>query len=173
MLKKKMDPVYKHSIYDSAREKVTRAVEQLEKPRQAFSNSLYTCFKCGSNNVFSVARQVRSADEGTSVFNECREFHNKWRDGWYLLCDKFAITNHKGGVPKQGHLSFQSHRTFWTPWDMKDNLKWVYLAHLKKPPHIWFSNLNLRGNSFCMYKHAYFDFFKKSLVTTNSSSVST
>ena len=76
-----MDPVFKRPIFDSAREKVKCAIEQLEKPHQAFSNSLYTCFKCGSNNVFSVARQVRSADEGTSVFNDCRECHNKWRNG--------------------------------------------------------------------------------------------
>ena len=76
-----MDPVFKRPIFDSAREKVKCAIEKLEKPHQAFSNSLYTCFKCGSNNVFSVARQVRSADEGTSVFNDCREFHNKWRNG--------------------------------------------------------------------------------------------
>ena len=58
-----------------------RAMGQLEKLRQTFSNSLYTCFKCDSNNVFSVAKQVRSADEGTSVFNEFRNCHNKWRDG--------------------------------------------------------------------------------------------
>ena len=76
-----MDPVFKHLIFDSAREKVKRAIEQLENPRQAFSNSLYAYFKCGSNSVFSVAKQVRSADEGTSVFNKCRECHNKWRDG--------------------------------------------------------------------------------------------
>ena len=76
-----MDPIFKHPIFDSAREKVKRALGQLEKPRQTFSNSLYTYFKCGSNNVFSIAKQVRSADEETSVFNECRECHNKWRNG--------------------------------------------------------------------------------------------
>ena len=77
---KKMDPVFKHPIFDSAREKVKRAMEQLEKSQETLENS-YTCFKYGSNNVFSIAKQVRSADEGTSVFNECRECHNKWRDG--------------------------------------------------------------------------------------------
>ena len=76
-----MDPIFENPIFDSAREKVKRAIGQLEKPQQAFSNSLYTCFKCGSNNVFSVSKQVRSADEGTSVFNECRDCHNKWKDG--------------------------------------------------------------------------------------------
>ena len=27
-----------------------------------------------------LAKQVRSADGGTSVFNECRDCHNEWRD---------------------------------------------------------------------------------------------
>ena len=57
-----------------------RFIRQLEKSQEAFENS-YTCFKCGSNNTFSASKLVRSADEGTSVFNECRECHNKWRDG--------------------------------------------------------------------------------------------
>ena len=56
-------------------------MRQLEKLQEIFENSLHTCFKCGSNNVFSAAKQVRSADEGTTVFNKCRDCHNKWRNG--------------------------------------------------------------------------------------------
>ena len=58
-----------------------RVIRQLEKLQEKFENSLYTCFKCGSNKVFSIAKQVRPADEGTPVFSECRECHNKWIDG--------------------------------------------------------------------------------------------
>ena len=76
-----MDLIFEHPVFDSAREKMKRFMRQLEKSQEAFSNSLYICFKCGSNNIFSVAKQVRSADEGTSVFHECRDCHNKWRDG--------------------------------------------------------------------------------------------
>ena len=76
-----MDPIFEHPIFDSARDKMKRFIRQFEKSQEAFENSLYTCFKCGSNNIFSVAKQVRSADEGTSVFIECCECHNKWRDG--------------------------------------------------------------------------------------------
>ena len=76
-----MDPIFEHPVFDSAREKMKRFIRQLEKLQEAFENLLYTCFKCGSNNIFSVSKQVRCADEGTSVFNECRECHNKWRDG--------------------------------------------------------------------------------------------
>ena len=76
-----MDPIFEHPVFDSAREKMKRFIKQTEKSQKALENSFYTCFKYGSNNVFSVAKQVRSADEGTSVFNECRDCHNKWRDG--------------------------------------------------------------------------------------------
>ena len=75
-----MDPIFEHPVFDSAREKMKRFIRQLEKPQETFENSLYTCFKCGSNNIFSITKQVTSADEGTSVFNECRDCHNKWRD---------------------------------------------------------------------------------------------
>ena len=70
-----------HLVVDSARDKMKLLIRQLEKSQEAFENLLYTCFKCGDNNIFSVAKQVRSADEGTSVFNECCDCHNKWRDG--------------------------------------------------------------------------------------------
>ena len=76
-----MDPIFEHPVFDSAREKVKLVIRQLEKSQEALENSFYTCFICGNNNVFSIAKQVRSADEGRSVFNECRDCHNKWRDG--------------------------------------------------------------------------------------------
>ena len=76
-----MNPIFENPVFNSAREKMKRFIRQLEKSQKALENSLYTCFRCGSNNVFSVAKQVRSADKGTSVFNKCRDCHNKWRDG--------------------------------------------------------------------------------------------
>ena len=78
--KRKMDPIFQHPVFDSAREKMKR-IRQLEKSQETFENSLYTCFKYGSNDAFSIAKQVRSADEVTSVLNECRDCSNKWRDG--------------------------------------------------------------------------------------------
>ena len=75
-----MDPIFKHPVFDSAREKVKHSMRQLGKPPEALENSLYTCFKCGSNKIFSIAKPVRSADEETTVFNKCQECQNKWRD---------------------------------------------------------------------------------------------
>ena len=80
-VERKMDPIFEHPVFDSAREKMKHFIRQIEKSQGAFENLLCTCFKCGSNNTLSVTKQVRSADEGTSVFNECRDCHNKWRDG--------------------------------------------------------------------------------------------
>ena len=76
-----MDPIFEHTVFDSAREKMKRFIRLLEKSQEPLENSLYTCFKCGSNNFVSIAKQVRSVDKGTSVLNECRDCHNKWRDG--------------------------------------------------------------------------------------------
>ena len=59
-----MDPIFEHPVFDSAREKLKHVIRELEKPQEALENSLYTCFKCGSDKIFSIAKQVRSADEG-------------------------------------------------------------------------------------------------------------
>ena len=76
-----MDPIFEHSVFDSAREKKKRFITQLEKSEEAFGNLLQTCLKYEGNNVYSIAKQVRSADKKTSVFIECCDCHNKWRDG--------------------------------------------------------------------------------------------
>ena len=75
-----MDPIFEHPVFDSAREKMKHVIRQLEKPQEALENPLYTCFQCGSNKIFPIAKQIRSADEGMTVFNECRDCNNKWRD---------------------------------------------------------------------------------------------
>ena len=75
-----MDPTFEHPVFHSAREKMKHFIRHLEKSQKPLENSLYTCFKRGSNNIFPVEKQVRFADEGTSVFNEYRDCHNKWMD---------------------------------------------------------------------------------------------
>ena len=46
-----MDPFFEHPVLDSARKKMKRFIRQIEKSQEAFENSLYTCFKGGSNNI--------------------------------------------------------------------------------------------------------------------------
>ena len=62
-----MGPIFEHPVFDSAREQMKFVIRQLEKPQEALENSLYTCFKCGGSKIFSIAKQVRSADEGTTI----------------------------------------------------------------------------------------------------------
>ena len=40
-----------------------------------------TCNKCGSKKTYSYTKQVRSSDEGTTVFCICVMCKNKWRFG--------------------------------------------------------------------------------------------
>lgn len=41
--------------------------------------TLHTCRVCGKNNASYEQKQVRSADEPSTIFLECLECHNKWK----------------------------------------------------------------------------------------------
>ena len=56
-------------------------------------------FQLWGDKIFPIAKQVKSADEGTTKFNNCRDFHNKWRDGWHWLCGKYL--NDRRGRPER------------------------------------------------------------------------
>ena len=47
-----MDPIFEHTVFDSAREKVKHAMRQLEKPPEVLENALYTCLKCKATRYF-------------------------------------------------------------------------------------------------------------------------
>ena len=51
-----MDPIFEHPVFDSVMGEMKRFIRHLEKSQEALENSLYTCFKYGSNNIFSVAK---------------------------------------------------------------------------------------------------------------------
>ena len=51
-----MDTIFEHPVFDSAREKMKCFIRQFEKSQETFEKPLYICFKCGSNNVFSIAK---------------------------------------------------------------------------------------------------------------------
>lgn len=44
------------------------------------NDGIYTCGKCKSSKVVSIAKQVRSSDEGMSVFCTCVNCNNSWRE---------------------------------------------------------------------------------------------
>lgn len=43
-----------------------------------FNEGINTCSKCGGNITTSVAKQTRSADEGTTFFITCHGCHHHW-----------------------------------------------------------------------------------------------
>ena len=36
------------------------------------------CNKCKSTNILTIAKQKRSVDEGSKLFNRCQKCKNKW-----------------------------------------------------------------------------------------------
>ena len=79
-MKEYNDP-FDNKVFDAARVAAKVAFELMKMHVPTSEQTLYMCHKCGSKNISSVARQVRSADEGTSVFNSCRDCGKKRRDG--------------------------------------------------------------------------------------------
>ena len=55
-INKKMDPIFEHLVFDSARGKVKHIMRQLKKPQEPLENLLYTCFKCGGNKIFYIVK---------------------------------------------------------------------------------------------------------------------
>lgn len=51
----------------------------INKPAEVV-DGVIQCKKCGSNKTRTMARQVRSGDEGTSVFCVCTQCNSKWRE---------------------------------------------------------------------------------------------
>jgi DNA-directed RNA polymerase subunit M/transcription elongation factor TFIIS len=74
---KKKQIFWNHPGFDDIRKQQEEQDEFITNPFEVVEGAV-EC-KCGSKRVYSYARQVRSADEGTSVFAVCCECGNKWR----------------------------------------------------------------------------------------------
>ena len=105
----RMDPIFEHPVFDCAREKMKRFIKQLEKPQETLENPLYTCFKCGSNKIFSIAKQVRSADEALTM--------------WQIPSRNLPVTCLQLGTPTMSITS--------DVLGCDDNIKWVLFRSLK------------------------------------------
>lgn len=64
------------SIYEDIREKIEEQDNFLIKPFEV-EEGVLEC-RCGSKKVFSYSKQVRSCDEGTTVFASCTECKATW-----------------------------------------------------------------------------------------------
>ena len=105
---KKVDPIFLHPIFDNDKKVTEDVLSQLEEKHKTLVNCLYVCYRCGGNNICSAYKHVRSADERTAAFNECLDFHKKWRDEWNQM---LTPSSHARCVL---HLLFRYKKTFFS-----------------------------------------------------------
>ncbi len=65
-------------LLKTSREKVEEEIE-FSRGKKAIIKRAVKCAKCGSTNIDSQELQTRSADEGTTVFYNCRNCGNSWK----------------------------------------------------------------------------------------------
>ena len=121
-------------------------MRQLEKPREVLESSLYTCFKCGATRYFP--SQNRSSllmrERPNSTIVVISTINGGMDDTDYAA----NIWTTEGGGLKGDPKASVSPPKIWTMGILTIaitlNVKWVYLAHLKKwSPHMWLNNLKL------------------------------
>lgn len=72
------DSVWDFPEYDDVRRQQEEKDEFVIRPFQ-IEEGIFTCF-CGSKKTYSYTKQVRSADEGSSIFITCAACNKKWRE---------------------------------------------------------------------------------------------
>ena len=70
---------WKHHSYTVMAQRINEQNDFIENPFEV-EEGVHQCRGCGSKRVFSYSKQVRSSDEGTSVFCECVACHIKWKE---------------------------------------------------------------------------------------------
>jgi DNA-directed RNA polymerase subunit M/transcription elongation factor TFIIS len=65
------------TIYESISSKIKEHDEYLVKPFEVVEG-VAQCGKCGSKKTWSIAKQMRSGDEGTSTISRCVECGHHW-----------------------------------------------------------------------------------------------
>lgn len=70
---------WRHHSFNVMAQRMVEQNDFIENPFEV-EEGVHICKKCGSKRVFSYNRQVRSGDEGTSVFCECVACRAKWQE---------------------------------------------------------------------------------------------
>ena len=68
---------WESSTYDSISSKIKEHDEYLVKPFEVVEG-VAQCGKCGSKKTWSIAKQMRGGDEGTSTISRCVECGHHW-----------------------------------------------------------------------------------------------
>ncbi len=69
--------LWEHPAFEEPAKKLEEVQFFISNPVDAVSG-VFTCGKCGGDKTVSFSKQVRSADEGTSVFVKCVGCSNTW-----------------------------------------------------------------------------------------------
>lgn len=70
---------FMNPVFDTHIERESSIDSFVSNPVDVVEGAL-TCPKCRSTRTFTYTKQVRSGDEGTSVFGVCASCTNKWRE---------------------------------------------------------------------------------------------
>ena len=68
---------WNHPVFDVYRLRREEYEEFLTHPLEV-EEGVIECWKCQSHRTISYQRQIRSADEGTTIFAQCVQCGNKW-----------------------------------------------------------------------------------------------
>ena len=66
-----------HAMFDETRKNQEEQDGFIENPFDV-AEGIFKCGKCGGTRTYSYSKQVRSCDEGMSVFVTCVKCKNKW-----------------------------------------------------------------------------------------------
>ena len=70
--------LFMNPLMDPAREKMALDME-IYRNRIEVAKGAVDCPKCGSDETISIERQIRSGDEGASIFCSCVQCRHRWR----------------------------------------------------------------------------------------------
>jgi DNA-directed RNA polymerase subunit M/transcription elongation factor TFIIS len=69
---------WESDIYNSFKNQQQEKDDFIKNPFEV-EEGVNTCMKCGSKKTYSYTKQIRSADEGTTVFCICVICKNRWK----------------------------------------------------------------------------------------------
>lgn len=70
---------WEHPAFDSISKELKEEEEFIENPFEV-KEGIMDCIKCGSKKTFAYQKQVRSADEGFTLFVSCLKCNHSWRE---------------------------------------------------------------------------------------------
>jgi DNA-directed RNA polymerase subunit M/transcription elongation factor TFIIS len=66
-----------HPLFSAIKDRIDEKEQFIEKPFE-IEEGVVECDQCGSKRTFSYQKQVRSSDEGFSLFVTCVECKTSW-----------------------------------------------------------------------------------------------